>query len=115
MTKPKKTIEERIEAKKNAIKNHCKRVHASYDEVIALFYELYEKYHEESFGSMKELVGKYCHPCFYVPETVADTCAANYVAKPTEPRDYKRSLTNSLYDLYCLISGETNIYHTNLY
>ena len=48
---------EKIEAKKNAIKNHCKRVHVSYDEVITMFYELYEKYHKENFGTMKELVG----------------------------------------------------------
>lgn len=115
MTKPKKTIEERIEAKKNAIKNHCKRVHASYDEVIAMFYELYEKYHKEDFGTMNELVGKYCHPCFYVPDTIVDTYAPNYVTKPTEPCDYKVCLRNSLYDLYCLISGEMNIHNVNLY
>ena len=36
MAKQKKTLEERIEAKKNAIKNHCKRVHVSYDEVITI-------------------------------------------------------------------------------
>ena len=47
MAKQKKTLEERIEAKKNAIKNHCKRVHVSYDEVMTMFYELYEKYHKE--------------------------------------------------------------------
>ena len=55
MAKQKKTLKERIEAKKNAIKNHCKRVHVSYDEVITMFYELYEKYHNENFGTMKEL------------------------------------------------------------
>ena len=115
MTKQKKTLEEKIEAKKNAIKNHCKRVHVSYDEVITMFYELYEKYHKENFGTMKELVGEYCHPCFYVPDTIVNTLVTNYVTKPSEPRDYKRSLRDSLYDLYCLISGEMNINHTNLY